>query len=58
MKKYCILAVFCCLSYLATAQSPVEKGLKSINRTSAEAYTVFWLTMNYKGGKPDTMVRR
>ena len=56
MKKYCILALFCCLSYLAAAQSPVEKGLESINRTSAEAY--IWLTMNYKGGKPDTMVQR
>ena len=41
MKKYCILALFCCLSYLAAAQSPVEKGLESINRTSAEAYIGF-----------------
>lgn len=41
MRKYCILAVFCCLSYLAAAQSPVEKGLESINRTSAEAYIGF-----------------
>lgn len=41
MRKYCILAVFCCLSYLAAAQSPIEKGLESINRTSAEAYIGF-----------------
>ena len=41
MRKYCILTVFCCLSYLAAAQSPVEKGLESINRTSAEAYIGF-----------------
>ena len=41
MKKHCILAVFYCLSYLAAAQSPVEKGLESINRTSAEAYIGF-----------------
>lgn len=41
MKKYCILAILCCFSYLAAAQTPVEKGLESINRTSAEAYIGF-----------------
>ena len=41
MKKYCILAILCCFSYLAAAQTPVEKGLESINRASAEAYIGF-----------------
>ena len=41
MKKYCILAILCYFSYLAAAQTPVEKGLESINRASAEAYIGF-----------------
>lgn len=42
MTKHCILIVLCCISYLTTyAQRPVEKGLASINRTSAEAYIGF-----------------
>ena len=41
MKKYCILAILCCFSYLAAAQTPVEKGLESITRASAEAYIGF-----------------
>ena len=36
-----ILAILCCFSYLAAAQTPVEKGLESINRASAEAYIGF-----------------
>lgn len=42
MKKNSLLTfIACCLTITVGAQSPVEKGLSSINRTSAEAYIGF-----------------
>lgn len=49
MKKYCILAILCCFSYLAAAQTPVEKGLESINRHPPKRISVFWHTMKLQG---------
>ena len=42
MKKYNLLVfVFSCIATTLFAQMPVEKGMKSINRLSAEAYIQF-----------------
>lgn len=40
-KKDLLTALVCCLACTTLAQPPVEKGLNSINRTTAEAYIGF-----------------
>lgn len=40
-KKELLTFIVCCLTITVSAQSPVEKGLNSINRASAEAYISF-----------------
>ena len=58
MKKYCILAILCCFSYLAAAQTPVEKGLESINRASAEAYIGFLAHDELQGREADCFIQQ
>ena len=55
MKKNILLLSFLCnFSLLLSAQTNVEKGLQSINRSSAEA--TFWLVMNCKAVRQVFMV--
>ena len=57
MKKNILLLSFLCnFSLLLSAQTNVEKGLQSINRSSAEATINFWLVMNCKGVRQVFMV--
>lgn len=58
MKRKHLITVFMwCVATTLCAQTPVEKGLKSINRQAAEAYIGFWPMMNYRDVKPDSTVR-
>ena len=57
MKKNILLLSFLCnFSLLLSAQTNVEKGLQSINRSSAEASINFWLVMNCKAVRQVFMV--
>ena len=50
MKKHYLFVILCCFSYLTNhAQTPVEKGLNSINRTTAEAYIGFLASDELEG---------
>ena len=56
MKKYNLLVfVFSCIATTLFAQMPVEKGLKSINRLSAEAYIQFLADDDCKDVRLDNM---
>lgn len=49
MKKYFLLALFVACLATASAQSPVEKGLNSINRSSSEATINFLASDDLEG---------
>ena len=53
-RKHLITVLMWCVATTLCAQTPVEKGLKSINRQAAEAYIGF--LMNFKDVKPDFTV--
>lgn len=55
-RKHLITVLMWCVATTLCAQTPVEKGLKSINRQAAEAYIGFWPMMNFKDVKPDFTV--
>ena len=57
MKQRIILFGLILVGTVTFAQSPEEKGLNTINRSSAEATIGFLASMNYRDVKPDSTVR-
>ena len=57
MKQRIILFGLILVGTVTFAQSPVEKGLNTINRSSAEATIGFLAIMNYRDVKPGSTVR-